>query len=386
MSRPDDAGPQRHASIVRVTGGDHLRVPYQDVSTMADAFDHTGDRALACAGRVGAVAVSPDLLASAAFSPGTALVAEAATGALAAALTAWAAAITAHAATVRHVVAELERADALVHDRILVEERLVASLYGREWVPPDVRPTELQVPMSSAAPTGLDSLVDHAGQMSELSGPGSPDNKGTVEVQTLTGTDGRRRHVVYLPGMDDLTPFSVDSDVRDVGAAVSLEAGVPTAYGAGALEAMHQAGIRSGEPVLLVGHSQGGMQALQLASAGSPYDVTQVVTLGSPAVPGTLPPGLGVLSLEHQGDPVPLVDAGAEAGSMVSPHHVTVTFDSGTSPSVADNHGFPHYSAGAVAAEQSTDPVVQEALIGLDPFLGQPGDEVRSTVFQITRG
>jgi hypothetical protein len=50
------------------------------------------------------------------------------------------------------------------------------------------------------------------------------------------------------------------------------------------------------------------------------------------------------------------------------------------------NHGFPHYSAGAVAAEHSTDPTVQHAVAGLDPFLAQPGDRVASTVFQITRG
>jgi hypothetical protein len=125
------------------------------------------------------------------------------------------------------------------------------------------------------------------------------------------------------------------------------------------------------------------MQALQLAADASPYDVTQVVTLGSPAVPGDIPSDVGVLSLEHLGDPVPLFDAGAEP---VSPHHVTVTFDSGISPDVVANHGFPHYSAGALAVEHSTDPVVQHAVAGLDPFLAGPGDSVQSTVFQITRG
>lgn len=383
MSRPEGRGAPRSARITRITGGEHLiRLPYQDVLVMADGFDHAGERALSGAGRAGSAAVSPHLLASAPFAPGTALAAEAALGSLAAGLAGWSATIAAHARAVRGAVALLERADGLVHARLLVEERMVAFAYGRESTAPRVRATDLHVPMSGAGPTGLGSLVDHAGQMSDLSGPEHPENKGTIEVQTLTG-DGGRRHIVYLPGMDDLNPFSIDHDVRDAGAAVNLEAGNPTAYGAGVLEALHEAGVEPGEPVLLVGHSQGGMQALALAMHDSPYDVTQVVTLGAPMVPGDLPPDVGVLSLEHAGDPVTLADAGAEP---LAPHHVTVTFDSGASPAVAANHGFAHYAAGAVAVEHSLDPSVQQAVDGLAPFLAQPGDQVRSTVFQITRG
>jgi len=272
-----------------------------------------------------------------------------------------------------------------VHGTLHGLELAVAAGCGRESVAPDVRATDLQVPMSGTAPTGLPALVDHAGQVSALSGDGHPENDGTIEVQTITGADGRRRHVVYLPGLDDADPLGADADVRDAGAAVSLEAGVPTAYGAGVVEAMHQAGVRPGEQVLLVGHSQGGMQAAALAVHRTPYDVTHVLTLGSPTVPGHAPAGVEVLSLEHEGDPVPLADLGA---STDSPQHVTVTFDSGRAPlahPMAD-HGFGHYSAGAVAAEHSADPVVQHAVAGLDPFLAQPGDHAAGTVFEITRG
>jgi pimeloyl-ACP methyl ester carboxylesterase len=371
------------ATVVRVGGGGRVQLPYADVLALAGSLELAGDRARGRAGRAGGVAASPHLLASVPFSPVTAAAAEAAVAALGVALAAWSVQIGGDAAAVRRAVHLLTAADDEVHGSLRALEVAAAGCYGRESVPPRVRTTDLREPMSGVAPTGLTALVDHAGQVSALSDDDHPENKGTVEVQTITGGDGHRRHVVYLPGLDDPDPLGADGDVRDAGAAVALEAGVPTAYGAGVVEAMHQAGVRSGEPVLLVGHSLGGMQAAALAAQGTPYDVTEVLTLGSPTVPGDLPPGVGVLSLEHEGDPVPLLDLGASTDSA---QHVTVTFDSGTSAAhpMAD-HGFAHYSAGAAAAEHSTDPVVQHAVTGLDPFLAHPGDTATGIVLQVTR-
>ena len=86
---------------------------------------------------------------------------------------------------------------------------------------------------------------------------------GVVEVQSIRTTDGSVRHVVYLPGTDDLTttPWSQDADVRDLGTNLRLVSGQGNAYQQGILDAMQQAGVRPGEPVALVGHSQGGMEA-----------------------------------------------------------------------------------------------------------------------------
>lgn len=385
MTRADEPRVEPRATVTRVSGGALLRVPYGDVLALAASFEAAGEQARGRAGRAGAVAASPHLLASAPFSPATAAVAEAAVVALATALAGWSAEIAVDAAAVRRAVLLIGLADEEVHSSLRGLEVAVAVGYGREQVRPDVRRTELHVPMSDTAPTGLASLVDHAGQVSGLSDDDHPDAKGTIEVQTITGQDGGRRHVVYLPGLDDPDPLSLDSDVRDAGAAVSLEAGLPTAYGAGVVEAMHQAGVAPGEQVLLVGHSQGGMQAAALAAQGTPYDVTEVLTLGSPTVPGPLPAGVEVLSLEHQGDPVPLADLGASTDSA---QHVTVTFDDGAAavPHPMANHGFSHYAAGAVATEHATDPVVQHAVAGLDPFLAEPGDTAVGTIFEITRG
>lgn len=381
MTRPEGPAAGAPARITHVTGGEQLVcLPRRDVLSMADGFDHAGSRTLAHAGRVAQVAGSPHLLASAPFSPATAAAAEAAVVALAGALAAWSAEIGTHAQDVRNAVALLDGADAVVHQQLLLDEHTIALAYGREAAPPEVRRTGLELPMSSTAPTGLASLVDHVGQVSRLAD--DPAEGGTIEVQTLTGAAGGRRHVVYLPGVDEWNAPGRGTDVRDLGAAVSLSVGERTAYGAGVLEALHGAGVAPGEQVLLVGHSEGGMQAVQLAARDSPYDIARVVTLGSPTVPEDLPPDVEVLALEHEGDPVPLLDAGAAP----SPQVVSVRFDTGSSVPSFDNHHLTYYSAGAVAAEQSTDPRVQEAIAGLSPFLAQPGDRVDSTVFQIARG
>jgi len=371
------------ATITRVTEGGEIRLPYADVLALAGSVEETGHRAGHAATRAGAVAASPHLLASTPFSPVTAATAEAALIALGATLAAWSGAIVLDAQAVRRAAQLLAEADDLAQIGLRNLERTAAAAYGREGVPPVVRPTDLEVPSSASAPADLASLIEHVGQLNDLSDADHPGHKGTIEVQTITAADGTRRHIVYLPGLDDFDPVSVDGDVRDVGAAVALQAGVPTAYGAGVVQALHDAGVRPDEDVLIVGHSQGGMQAAALAVQGTPYHVTQVVTAGALVVPGHLRPGVHVLSLEHQGDGVPLLDAGA---ADHSPNHVTVTFAEGSSPDPFGNHHASHYVAGAHAAETSTDLVVHQAVAGLDPFLAHPGDQVESTVFQITRG
>jgi hypothetical protein len=371
------------AEITRVAEGGRIELPYADVQALADEVEHTGGRALHAAGRAGALAVSPHLLVSLPFAPVTGTIAEGALVDLGIALTAWSGKSEVDAVNARLAAELLADVDDVAQVALHDLERVVAAGYGREHVAPHVEPTDLEVPSSATAPASLSSLVEHVSELSDLSDPDHPENNGTIEIQTITAADGTRRHIVYLPGLDDLGPGSVDSDVRDVGAAVALESGVPTAYGAGVVHAMHDHGISPGEDVMVVGHSQGGMQAAALAIQGTGFHVTQVVTAGAPVVPGHLPAGVQMLSLEHEGDPVPLFDAGAVDDS---PGHITVTFDSGIDVNPQSNHSFAHYIAGAHAAEQSTDPVVHQAVGGVQPFLAHPGDHVESTIFQITRG
>ena len=143
---------------------------------------------------------------------------------------------------------------------------------------------DLTVPLGNEQPDSLAGMIRHLQQTNDLSPADRPGDQGTIEIQTLHGPDGSVRHIVYLPGTDDLatTPLSQDSDVRDLATNLDLIAGRDTTYQQGIEEAMRRAGIGPDDPVLLVGHSQGGMEAAAMLGNGSPFHVTSVVTAGAP--------------------------------------------------------------------------------------------------------
>ncbi|MFC7497051.1 MULTISPECIES: hypothetical protein [unclassified Nocardioides] len=262
---------------------------------------------------------------------------------------------------------------------------LLASAYD-DGEPVTTRRPDLRVRSAGRQPASVADLVDHLAEVAGLSPGADSAANGTIEVQSLDAGTDRVRHVVYLPGTDDLTtrPWTQDDDVRDLGTDLRSAAGADTAYQRGILEALTQAGVRPDEPVLLVGHSLGGMEAAALGGRDTGIAVTDVVTAGSPtAQVSELPSDVRVLSLEHRGDVVPLLDGADNADTV---EQVTVTFETGHDATVVDAHGFDAYRAGAVAVDASTDPAVADRVAGLRDrgFLGTSAD-VTSQVFQVVR-
>jgi hypothetical protein len=261
----------------------------------------------------------------------------------------------------------------------------LAGLYPPEEAPVVIRRPDLSVPLGATPPADLADLMRHLEQTNALSPADRPGDQGTIEVQTLHEPDGSMRHVVYLPGTDDLmtTPWLGDRDARDLPADLREISGSDTTYAEGIRRAMHEAGIGPHDPVLLVGHSLGGMEAASLLARGSGFDVTHVVTAGSP-VAGIhgYPAGSHVLSLENRGDLVPLLDGHDNADSVPQ---VTVQFDDHET-STAGNHDLAHYVRGAAAVDASPDPSVREQLhsLRLRGFLGSHA-RTTSQVLQVTR-
>jgi hypothetical protein len=418
----EPAGP-RSAHVTGVGGGEVLAATYDDLEQLATTYAHAGLRLLGWAELPASTLVDGELLASAALAPmsfarveetllatlvgpeGLPVVAaewEALAGAIVGAREVIEAAdsgvvqrlATDTAEVLRVAAPSLPPTDrtelAIAGTAGLVAtglgdvgvrrlSRWISLFYGPETAV-TTTPVPLHVTGDDHPPRDVADLARHLGALSDLSDATHPENDGTVEVQTLVGPDGVRRHVVYLPGTDDMDPLSRDGQLRDMQENARLVAGQGTAYAAGVLAALRHAGVRPGEPVLLTGHSQGGMVAAALAAKGSPYDVTNVVTFGSPtAQVAAYPAGVHVLSLEHDGDLVPQL-AGPDAAS---PDQVIVRFDSGVE-GVADNHSFEHYTAGAAAVDASTDPDVVADRDTLSGFLA-PGQEVHSQVFRLTR-
>lgn len=249
--------------------------------------------------------------------------------------------------------------------------------------PPVVTPVE-GVPVPADQAGSLPELVDHLATVGDLSPePDSPLN-GTISIQTVH-TPGGVQHVVLVPGTDDLAslPGVTDADVRDNTTNVQLIAGLTNAYAEGILEAMAQAGIGPDDEVLLVGHSQGGMAAAAIAAEGSPYNITDVVTLGAPTahIEGGFPDGTSVLSLEEHGDVVPLLDGADNADSE---QQTTVVFESPTATGLG-HHELESYAQGAHAVVGAAEdhPSIAGSLDSLSGFFGIGAAQTQT--FQITR-
>jgi hypothetical protein len=406
--------------IIKVTGGAAgLAASYADARSLAATFDAAGDDLRRVAAAALDVARDGGLLASAALSPTTCAVAEAAVLATAASVASAALAWDGTAVAVRVAVGGLEATDGAVRRAIERQLGLYALPPLLPLVAADPDALSEHPGLTSAAvdalggplgavvagllygdpgrpvvtpyaatglprdrPTSVHDLLEHLHAVAALSGsPDSPAN-GTVEVQTLDGPGGRR-HVVYLPGTDDFNaPWDQGSDVRDLETDLDLAGGRPDAYRAGVLEALHRAGVRPDEPVLLVGHSAGGMAAAALVAANGGFAITHAVTAGAPTaqVPG-FPAGTHVLSLEQQGDIVPELDGSPNPDSV---EQTTVLFDAQPEHGVLAHHGYDAYEDGAALADASTDPSVHESVASIDGFLAGDGP-TSSQVFQITR-
>lgn len=235
-------------------------------------------------------------------------------------------------------------------------------------------------PLVTTTPHTVADLVENLRATAELSEGRDSDHNGTIAIQTLDGPVGPR-HVVYIPGTDDLAslPWSTDDDVRDNLGNLDAVADRETTYSRGIRIAMREAGIEPGEPVLLVGHSQGGIVANHLANHPGGLAITDAVTLGAPlgAHPWT---GAHVLSLENEADLIPSTEG---ESNDPSPTHTTVRFRD-PHGDLAVNHGFDAYAVGAGRVDASADPSLVDAVGRLrEGYLTGGGGEV--SVWRITR-
>jgi pimeloyl-ACP methyl ester carboxylesterase len=211
---------------------------------------------------------------------------------------------------------------------------------------------------------------------------GSP---GEVDVKILVSPDGTRRVIVDIPGTKSWAPVHETPNVTGVATNIRAIDGEETAYEKGVLEAMKQAGVRSTDDVMIVGHSLGGMVAVAAARdavRSGRFNVTHVVTAGSPIARfvGQLPKSVQVLALENKHDIVPRLD-GSQNPDLTNVTTATFDVDTGT---IGDDHGIDtSYEPGAAEVDASDDAAIRTFLGGASGFFGATTIQTRTYV--ITR-
>lgn len=155
------------------------------------------------------------------------------------------------------------------------------------------------------------------------------------------------------------------------------------------VHALEEVGAKADADVVLVGYSQGGMHAMNLANSGSlpeRYSVELVVTAGSPVEREEAPEGTSFLHLAHAWDAVPHADLLPHEDrpnqvSVVFDHHTGL--DEGEEFGLGPAHKIDSYREGARAVDMSTHPSIAPITAALGTAVA--GSAARRHVFQVTR-
>jgi hypothetical protein len=250
----------------------------------------------------------------------------------------------------------------------------VDPVFGVPLAPlvPDGEITGGSVSISRYAPTWGDRPAPSIGSMLERVGDLEDQPAASIAVQRVAGADGTPRYVVLLSGMRRMTNSSDPEDLLGSGAAVVR---TTTNYTTCVREAIDAALVPRGAQVLLVGHSEGGIVAMDLAGDpafnGGRVRVTQVVAAGSPISSKPVVPGSGtrVLSIENVNDIVTHLDAADPPATHQSVERLTYRF-ADDQHDIVGSHNVSLYAREAAALADSPNPLMIGVQAGLRPFMG----------------
>ncbi|MDR0365558.1 MAG: hypothetical protein LBH68_01820 [Bifidobacteriaceae bacterium] len=231
---------------------------------------------------------------------------------------------------------------------------------------------------------GVEAMID---RIMNVSG-GDPD-RTDISITKITDCHGNNSWLVAIPGTESMT-MGNDSNASDNGTNLRAITGDPNAIGIAVTTALRDAGIKSDEPVVLAGYSQGGIVSAALAADNgftSAFNVTAVLTAGSPVA--LLKPARNSqwLSLEHVQDVVPVLDG------KPNPHtakHTTVVRDLSPKASTfslddpLEAHHLPEYARTAALVDSSKNASLNSWKAAAAPIF-DPGATVETTVYTVER-
>lgn len=236
------------------------------------------------------------------------------------------------------------------------------------------RPLPAGVRHAGAVPTTIAgtaaALKDAKNIVSGVGPDGAQVENSTVMVQKATDGNGRTAYSVVLTGTEKWEDSPGVHDLKGIGQGITAQPDaalteLPQAQRM-AVQALQDAGIRSGDTVVLTGHSLGGIDAAGLAANRAfreRYDVAAVTTFGSPVGDFEIPEGTSVMAVEHVDDVVPTLDG---VPNPDADHRSTVRVNTPYQDALTLKQGFrgigAHemyvYTVGAQGITDSRHPVV----------------------------
>ncbi|MCZ2265063.1 hypothetical protein IRJ14_21040, partial [Isoptericola sp. QY 916] len=215
---------------------------------------------------------------------------------------------------------------------------------------------------------------------------------GTLALEEVVHGDGTTSWTVLIPGTQELLSSSNPFDAAtDLGLMAHEAADVSVAVE----QALDAAGASPDEPVVLVGHSLGGIAAAALAASSAfraNHPVGGVVTAGAPTASFALPAGVPVLHVENEESLVENVDGRSREEGPATADRVTVgrrlldstdPADVAAAGSISLAHAMPTHLRTLAAARRSGNVQVAGVTARLERLLD--GTRARTRFFAARR-
>ena len=224
------------------------------------------------------------------------------------------------------------------------------------------------VTASTAMPPWADDAAPSIEEMLRRVGDLEGAPAAELVVQRVTAPDGVTRAVVYLPGMRH-SGFA--SDPQDLPGAAAAMVARATSYTRCVGEALDAAGLPRGAEVMLVGHSEGGLVAMDLAGDpsfnGGRVHVAQVIAAGSPISSKVALPGTRVFELDNANDIVTHLDAVESPMTHQTVDRLTYRF-ARDEHDVVRTHAVDLYADQVHALAGSPNPLYASVIADLVPY------------------
>ena len=210
--------------------------------------------------------------------------------------------------------------------------------------------------------------------------PRAEKDGGQVRIDYFQDTE---THVVYIGGTlspeieSTQEPWDMTSNIQSI---AEQESGSYRAT----IEAMRQAGIDAQDNVIMVGHSQGGLIATQVA-VSQEFAVTDVIAVGAPVSHIEVPENTSVLEIKHTEDFIPSL-SGIPTATSSSHHVVSRTLYSPQNPAPREPlmpaHSLKSYVETAKLMDHSSDATVRSRWARISKATQGEGE---STVWKAVR-